>query len=201
MSDTAPDAVGGSRLTRAFKNMPKWKAGLLVVSLVVGVLGTGAYVAARNVNRPQTVTVTAPAHPGDGVSSTGGSGFVGGGNPVAADQPQTVTTTTQATPSLTEQYTPLVAKVGFSFFVGLISGTISRVFLKFAALLAALVVGGIAAAHHFNINVDLAGVQAQTGEATSWLHGQLDQLWASTKNHLPSAGSATAGFLFGLKRR
>ena len=203
MNDTPPNAGGGSRLTRAFRDMPRWKAGLLVVSLVVGVIGAGAYVTARTVNKPQTVTVTVPAHPGGGDVPVGGSGFVGGGggSPAASDQPQTVTTTVPASPSLTEQYTPLVAKVGFSFFVGLIGGTISRVFLKFAALLAALVVGGVAAAHYFNINVDLSGVQAQTGQATTWLHGQLDQLWASTKDHLPSAGSATAGFLFGLKRR
>ncbi len=199
MSDYPADAGGRPGLTHAFRNMPKWKVGLLVVSLAVGVLAAGAYVTAR-ANQPpsQTVTVRVPASAG-GVPA-GGSGFVGdGAGP--ADQTQTVTTTTAAPPSLTEQYTPLVAKVGFSFFVGLIAGTISRVFLKLAAVVAALVVAGVAAAHYFGINLDLSGVQAQTGQATTYLHTQLDQLWDAVKTHLPSAGSGTAGFFFGLKRR
>ena len=207
MSDSTPyDDGRGKGLGRAFATMPKWKVGLLVVSLIVGAVGLGGYAAARSHNQGKTVTVqqTVPAHPGGSGSALpgGSSGFVGGGGgqPAGTDT-VTTTTTVPAPPSITEQYTPYVAKMGFSFFVGLIAGTISRTFLKLAALLAGLIVACIAALHYFNVNVDLSGVQGQTQQATTWLHGQLDQLWAAVKTHLPSAGSATAGFLFGMKRR
>ena len=202
MSDHTPDAGGGPSLTRAIRTMPRWKALLLVVSLVVGVVATGAYVTAHTLRKPQTITVQVPARANGGTTSggvpVGGSGFVGGGGaPAAADQSQTVTTTTTPPPTLTEQYTPLVARIGFSFFVGLIAGTVTRVFLKLAAVIVALIVGAVAAAHYFNIDLDLTHVQAQTGQATTWMQGQLYQLWGVVREHLPSAGTGTAGFLFG----
>ena len=184
--------------------MPGWKVGLLVVSLIVGVIGAGAYFTARNLNQGKTVTVqqTVPAHPGTaGQTAVPGSGFMGSGAP--SDPPQTTTTTTTvaAPPSMTEQYAPLLAKVGFSFFVGLIVGTISRTFLKLAALLGVLIVGLVAAAHYFNFDLNLSGVQSQANQASTWVQGQMMQLWGTIKTHLPSAGSATAGFVFGMKRR
>jgi uncharacterized membrane protein (Fun14 family) len=202
--DTAPvDHQPG--LAHAFRTMPKWKILLLTISLVVGVLGVGAQVASRNLHRdqPQVVVTHTTAAPSSGVPG-GGSGFVGGGQPSGADQPQTTTTTTATGASgstLTDWLSPAVTAVGFSFFAGLIAGVITRAFLKIATLLAGLVVAVIGAAHYFNINLDLSHVQAETGQATTWMQGQLMDLWGVVRQHLPSAGSATAGFLFGMKRR
>ena len=205
--DTYADAGSSGKLTRAFRRMPKWKVGLLVTSLIVGVIGVGGKVAAHNLRKPQTVTtvqqVPAPAQAPAGVPG-GGSGFMGGDPTAQPPADQTVTTTTTVTPpasTATDTATSLATRIGFSFFVGIIAGVISRTFLKIAALLAGLIVAAIAAAHYFNINLDLSGVQTQAGQATTWVQGQLGQLWGVVREHLPSAGAGTAGFLFGMKRR
>ncbi len=189
-------------LAHAFRTMPKWKVLALVASLVVGVLGVGAQLASRNLHHAQPQVVVTHAAPAPtAVAPPGSSGFVGGGQPTTPDPQTTTTTTVPAQSTATDWLSPKVAAIGFSFFIGLVVGVISRAFLKVATLLAALVVAAIAAAHYFNINLDLSSVQAQAGQATTWMSGQLSQFKDFIFAHLPSAGSATAGFLFGMKRR
>ena len=203
MSDYTTHTDGQPSLARAFRTMPKWKALLLTVSLVVGILGVGGMVAANRLRAaPQTVTVTTPVPAQRGTAlPSGSSGFVGGSGSAAPAEQQTTVTTKPAEPSLTDKVSPYLTGVGLSFFVGIVVGLISRTFIKLATMLAGLAIAAVAALHYFNVNIDMTSVQAQTTQATSWLQGLLTQVMGVVSNHLPSAGGGMAGFLFGLKRK
>ena len=193
-------------LTHEIRRLPRWKIGLLAGSLAVGVVGvTTHFVAAANhktVTTTHTVVTAAPT-PGGGVAPPGSSGFMGGGgtDPAAAPMAQTTTTTTPAPDTLMDQAGPFLGKFGFSFFVGLVLGFLTRTFVKIAAGVGILIVAAGFALHYFHVDVDTAAVQQQAASVTSWVQSQLGSLKDLVFAHLPSAGAAGAGFLFGLKRR
>jgi uncharacterized membrane protein (Fun14 family) len=193
------------RLIRGYQLLPRWTRKTLIVSLVLGLLGTAAQVA--NSTKPKTRTVeektvvqkpaAAPARPG------GSSGFVGTAAP-AATQPVVVTTTktVPVPPTVTEQSTPWVTRIGFSLFVGIVFGLVFRTFIKVSAMVTAAVLAGVAALSYFHVlELDKSAVQSELSTGLGWVKHGAWQVKDEVFHRLPSAGAAGVGFFFGLRRR
>ena len=200
------------------RHLPPWKRKLLGVSLIIGILGFGTQITSKVLHHSAPApAVTGPTQMSRPTQSTpgtaspskvGGSGFVSG-NP----QPDPYTTSTPAptaTPAptstdshtITDTITPWMGKLGISFFVGVVLGTVARAFVKLAAM-GAVAIGLIfAGLSYFHVvNVDLTAMKTKYASATEWLEDQGGRLKNVAVGALPSSTSAMAGFFAGFKRR
>jgi len=95
-----------------------------------------------------------------------------------------------------------MTRIGLSFFVGIVVGTIFRTFAKMAIGITALIAAAMAGLSYFHIfNVDFSSVQNEYQHGVSWLHDQAYRLKDVVFNALPSSTSAAVGFISGLKRK
>jgi uncharacterized membrane protein (Fun14 family) len=202
------------RLVRGYHLLPAWTRKLLGVSLILGLLGTAGQIAGAT--RPKTRTVEektvvekkvpapAPA-PAPSLARPGSSsGFVGTAPPPVTSQPAVITTTKTVPipPTVTEQSTPWVTRIGFSLFVGIVFGLVFRTFIKVSAMVTAAALAGVAALSYFHIvDLDKSAVRSEVTTGLGWVRHAAWNVKDETFHRLPSAGAAGVGFFFGLRRR
>ncbi len=97
---------------------------------------------------------------------------------------------------------PAVAQMAGSYLGGFLIGWAFRRFLRMAAMLAAIVLAGIAVLKTTGwLNLDWASIEAQLSQSLRWLQGEADGLRNLLAGFLPSAGAAGAGTFFGFRKK
>lgn len=206
------DNAGSRRVAMTVAEMPSWKKRLLMLTLTAGLVGGGAKVATmfteRSTDRAATTqniaVMPAPAN-ADGSQPGNSSGFVAGQStgaaPMNADGTQPVTGTAEPEPSRTATVSTWVAKVGISVFIGLVVGTIFRMFVKTMAVISAVAIAAIVALSYFKvINIDFTTMKENYDTFAGWAQGQVGKLKDVTLAYLPAASSGVVGFVLGLKK-
>lgn len=103
---------------------------------------------------------------------------------------------------LTDMTSPAVAKMGGSFLGGFLIGWAFRRFLKTAALIAGIMLAGIAALKATGwIDLDWASIERHVSQSLRWLQGEAEGLKNLLAGYLPSAGAGGAGALFGFRKK
>ncbi len=207
-----PDNAASRRVAIAVAEMPSWKKRLMLLTMIAGILGGGAKLATMFTEKSsdqaavsQNVEVSRTAADGDTLRPENSSGFIGGRTD-ATNSPTTAgtysdTTTAAPEPSTTAKVSSWVAKIGLSIFVGLIVGTIFRMFVKTMAVIAAVAIAAIVALSYFQvINVDFTTMKENYDSFAGWAQAQVGKFKDVVLTSLPSAGSALAGFVLGLKK-
>jgi len=98
----------------------------------------------------------------------------------------------------------LLTKVSFSFFVGLCLGYVFRIFLKIILILCGLVFLLLFGLEYASVvDVNWTNIEQYYEAFFVWLQPHASTFQEFIKSNLPSAGLATAGFLlgFGLKKK
>jgi uncharacterized membrane protein (Fun14 family) len=97
---------------------------------------------------------------------------------------------------------PAAAQIGASYLGGFLLGWAFRRFLRFAAMLVAVVLAciGVMKASGW-IDVDWSALEAQIRRTVQWLHGEAEGLRNVLTGFLPSAGAAGAGSFFGFRKK
>lgn len=97
---------------------------------------------------------------------------------------------------------PAVAQMAGSYLGGFLIGWAFRRFLRMAAMLAAIVLAGVAVLKTTGwLNLDWASIEAQLSQSLRWLQGEADGLRNLLAGFLPSAGAAGAGTFFGFRKK
>jgi uncharacterized membrane protein (Fun14 family) len=97
---------------------------------------------------------------------------------------------------------PSIAQIGGSYLGGFLIGWAFRRFLRFAAMLVAAVLAGIAVMKATGwIDVDWSALETQITRTVQWLHGEAQGLKNVLSGFLPSAGAAGAGSFFGFRKK
>ena len=97
---------------------------------------------------------------------------------------------------------PAVAQMAGSYLGGFLIGWAFRRFLKFAVVLAAVILAGIGALKTTGwIDVDWPLIERQISEGMNRLHGEAEGLKNLLSGFLPSAGAAGAGSFFGFRKK
>jgi uncharacterized membrane protein (Fun14 family) len=97
---------------------------------------------------------------------------------------------------------PAAAQIGGSYLGGYLLGWAFRRFLRFAAMLVAVVLACVAAMKSTGwIDVDWSALEAQIRQMVQWLHGEAEGLKNVVTGVLPSAGAAGAGSFFGFRKK
>jgi predicted ribosomally synthesized peptide with SipW-like signal peptide len=96
----------------------------------------------------------------------------------------------------------LLTKVGFSFFVGFCLGYVFRIFLKIIFIVCGVVFLLLFGLEYASIvKVDWAIINQYYDAFFVWLKPHASTFQEFVKSNLPSAGLATAGLLVGLKKK
>lgn len=97
---------------------------------------------------------------------------------------------------------PTMAQMAGSYLGGFLIGWAFRRFLRMAAMLAAILIAGIALLKATGwLNIDWASIEAQLSQSLRWLQGEADGLRNLLAGFLPSAGAAGAGTFFGFRKK
>lgn len=97
---------------------------------------------------------------------------------------------------------PTVAQMGGSFLGGFLIGWAFRRFLKAAALIAGIILAGLAALKATGwISLDWSSLDAQISHGLRWLQGEAEGLKNLLAGYLPSASAGGAGALFGFRKK
>ena len=97
---------------------------------------------------------------------------------------------------------PAMAQMAGSYLGGFLIGWAFRRFLRMAAMLAALVLAGVAALKTTGwLELDWASIETQLSQGMRWLQGEAEGLKNLLTGILPSAGAAGAGTFFGFRKK
>jgi len=98
-------------------------------------------------------------------------------------------------------WSPVVFRLGFSFFAGFCIAYALRAFLEMALLVIGLVMLGLFGLEYAGIvTVEWSLVEGHYASVRDWLAGQTESFTAFVKGSLPSAASAGAGLVAGFRR-
>lgn len=206
MSD--PSEARSRRFANAVVELPSWKKKILAVSLVAALVGGGAKGASMVFMRQETKQAQADSpnvqvKSSEGSMSANSSGFAGSGSAATSADATTPpsATTTIPSPSFTERSSGWIFKLGLSIFVGVVFGTIFRMFIKSMAVLAAIVAVTITGLSYFKVlNIDFTKMKTHYDSATSWAKDQTVRLKDVVMGALPSTTMAAVGFFLGFKK-
>ncbi|HSV12644.1 MAG TPA: FUN14 domain-containing protein [Tepidisphaeraceae bacterium] len=206
-----PPQAQGSGVGHVIRTLPSWKRKLIGISLVMGAVGAGGQLASSSLQSHPTPPVNSSGTPAANATPTdappapnGARGFVSSTPAPKGDAPATPPAIVgqDTSPTMTQRVSPWMTRVGLSFFVGIVVGLVSRMFLKIAAGITVLIGGVILALSYFHVlNVDMSSVKTEYASASAWLGDQAVRLKDMVLHALPSTSSAAAGFLSGFKRR
>jgi uncharacterized membrane protein (Fun14 family) len=194
-------------LQGAVKSMPGWKKKLIGLFLVLGLVGGGSQLASGIAGR-DAAAETAPQTGPEAVDQPpdGATGFLPAdqrresSENAARTEPETPADVAPP-PSRLQQMAPHLTRIGGSFLVALVLGTLARAFVKTAAMVTAAAAGLFFVLTYYNVlDIDTAGIQAEYESAAGWLSAQADRMKDVVLAALPSSTSAAAGFFVGLKR-
>lgn len=104
--------------------------------------------------------------------------------------------------TMLDAWTPVIFRLGFSFFVGFAIAFALRAFVKLSLITAGVLLLCLFGLQYAGvIDVDWQAVQARYDEAIVWLKAQTSSFTEFIKGAIPSAASFTVGFVAGLRRR
>jgi uncharacterized membrane protein (Fun14 family) len=199
------DDVSGrnNRFSHAVAELPSWKKRLLSLTLVAALLGGGARLATMAAAKPRVEAspTTTPVVVNEAMPS-GSSGFVNARATASSEAAIDAPVQTDAPePSRTEFYSGWVFRIGLSIFIGIVIGTVFRMFIKTMAVLTAVVVTAIVVLSYFKvINIDFTTMKDNYESFAGWAQGQVGRLKDVVMASLPSTTSAAVGFFLGFKR-
>jgi len=210
------------------RQMPAWKVGLVVFSVLVSVAGLGLMGYAAVTREAEVVSRS-----GSGVAAAGGAtnaggaatGFVGGnggsptswptgptlpgglpnpfpdGVPTGDPPPDDQTRPTTGDPRWIDDASPAVFRLGFSFFVGFALAFAFRRFIRVSLV-------GIGVLFFLMFGLSYLGLIEVRWDAASgafdrigsWLGAQFGSFREFVTGHLPSAASASAGMVVGYRK-
>jgi hypothetical protein len=94
---------------------------------------------------------------------------------------------------------PLYGAIAASYAVGFLIGRVFRSVLKVAAIIAAILLGGLALLNRAHVETSQAKQAVQAG--STWLQAEASRAKACLLHFLPSAGAAGVGVFAGGRRR
>lgn len=97
---------------------------------------------------------------------------------------------------------PAVAQLGGSFLGGFLIGWVFRRFLSMAALIAGIILAGLAVLKATGwISLDWTSLDTQVSQSLRWLQGEADGLRKLLAGYLPSSIAGWAGAMFGIRKK
>jgi len=108
----------------------------------------------------------------------------------------------EASPTLTQRFSPWLTRVGFTFIVGFVVGWAFRAFIKIMSMIASLALAVVLALSYFGVlNVDFSSAEKQYESAMSWVTDQASRAAKTILNHIPGSASSFAGMFIGFRRK
>ena len=172
-------AAPGGVEAPARERLPLWKKGLLAAAAAVFLLGLLL-----------RLTAGPAAEPVPGGGPAIGSALVEGGAEPGTE------------PGGAAAWSPGLMALGFSFFVGFAVGTLLRVFVKIAVVVAGLVflsLAGLSYAELITVNWD--AMDQIFSKFADRIGSDFDELSTIVTGRLPQAGLGVLGLVTGLKKR
>ncbi|HEV7299432.1 MAG TPA: FUN14 domain-containing protein [Tepidisphaeraceae bacterium] len=201
---TDEGSVQRHKLSHAVAELPSWKKRLLALAMMAALIGGGAQLATMFTATQRSVTETPPPARVEASERMpdGASGFLNG-QPSSGSRTEVVHTVDidEVELSHTERIAGWMFRVGLAVFVGVIVGTVFRMFIKTMAALAAIIVTAIVVLSYFKvINVDFTTMKDNYDSVAGWAQSQAVKLKDLVLAALPSTTSAAIGFFLGFKR-
>lgn len=168
----------------ARRPLGRWRKAALIGSVVLMVAGLGMWIYAA---------ITADSAPPSAARSAVAPNALA---PMNASEPA------EAEPRPVAQWSPVIFRLGFSFFVAFCMAYALRTFMKVAVLalgVAFLALFGLQYAGLVNVNWE--ALKARYDDLAVWVSAQTQTFKAFVTGYLPSAASAGAGFVAGFVRR
>ena len=101
-----------------------------------------------------------------------------------------------------DDWSPVIFRLGFSFFVGFCIAYAVRTFLKISIIGIGILLLALFGLQYADvINVDWEKMGGHFDTFTGWLGAQTASFKDFVTGYLPSAASGTAGLVFGFKKR
>ena len=208
MSEESPDRPAKAK-SRKIEPIARWKKVLLGVSVALMVAGAAlrgyAYVrpgepAAPTPSAAQASSQAQPVAPG-------ARSFLPGaprtGTPAGtSDQPLAEQPAAERQPTELEVWSPVMMRLGFSFFAAFCIAYALRIFFKVSVLvlgMAMLLLMGLQ--YSGLVQVDWSAMDGRYQSAARWLTDQFGSFRQFVTGQLPSASAAAAGLFAGLKRK
>ena len=201
---TDEGSVQRHKLSHAVAELPSWKKRLLALTMMAALIGGGAQLAMMVTAKQRPVAETSPPARVEASERMpdGASGFLNGQPSGGSAQSEPAAApVADVELSRTERIAGWMFRVGLAVFVGVVVGTIFRMFIKTMAALAAIIVTAIVVLSYFQvINVDFSTMKANYESAAAWAKGEAVKLKDLVLAALPSTTSAAIGFFLGFKR-
>ena len=212
MSEESPDRPAKAK-SRKIEPIARWKKVLLGVSVALMVAGAAlrgyAYVrpgepAAQSPSAaepsPQTSSQGQPVAPG-------ARSFLPGAprtqTPASAtDQPLADQPAAERQPTELEVWSPVMMRLGFSFFAAFCIAYALRIFFKVSVLVLGMAILLLMGLQYSGlVQVDWSAIDGRYQSAARWLADQFGSFRQFVTGQLPSASAAAAGLFAGLKRK
>jgi uncharacterized membrane protein (Fun14 family) len=192
---SASDAAEPKRSGRSLRG---WQKVLLVLSVVLMAIGGSLQVMAWVSGGTETTAAT-PASPG-----TGGSGLVSGltadtgtGSDAGDDGAES-----EPDPTGIDLYSPMIFRMGFSFFVGFAIAYALRQFVKISIIAIGILLLALFGLQYAGvIDVNWQAMNEHYDSIMAFLGEQTGTFTAFITGYLPSGASGLAGMTIGFKRK
>ena len=191
MPDELQETRGRGRRENWHRLVTPKKIGLFLVLLAVAV---GGFLLPLADGEPEPTERATRARAALAAAESGGASFLDAG-----DVERYRVEAQETGRSFWDRFGPWLGRLGVSAAVGLVMGIFFRAFLKWAALVTALLAGGLAALAWFEV-VDVTTFQANLDGAGEYARTQASAAKDFAINVLPSTFGALAGFVVGFLR-
>lgn len=195
---------------RRGSGLPTWKVVLLVASGVMAIAGLaigqlGADGPAKSNPRPSAPTGSAGDNSAGPSSSLAPQSFLPQEHPTPSgdgNDTNDASASTQASADAAIDYSPLLTKVGFGFFLGFAMGYALRMFFKISLLAVGVIALGVVGLQYAGmIDVDWSAMQGHYETIADWARGQFTNLRGFISGQIPSSASAGFGLMVGFSKR
>lgn len=194
--DTPKPGPGAPEADRARPKLRGWQKVLLVLSVVLMVIGGALQVTAWVSGGQQTDAAT-PSSPGSGGSSLV-SGLTTDTGAGAGDDDADV----EPDPTGLELYSPMIFRMGFSFFVGFAIAYALRQFVKISIIAIGILLLALFGLQYAGvIDVNWQAMNDHYDSIMAFLGSQTETFTTFVTGYLPSGASALAGMAIGFKRK
>jgi len=198
----------------ARKPLPAWKKGLLAGAVVLMVIGGGLKAAAwmsgggtadRTVADGGGAAAGGGATGGDGASGLTVRSLTSSGStttfPASTGSASGADSASAAEGGGLNEWSPVIFRLGFGFFIGFCIGYALRVFFKISLTAIGVVVLAILALQYFGlVDVDWTAMEGRWDQFTAWSKEQMSGFVGFVKGQIPSIGAAGGGLYVGFRR-
>lgn len=209
MSEESSDRPAKAK-SRKIEPIARWKKVLLGVSVVLMLAGAAlrgyAYVRPAGGESPAAETSPQASSHGQAVAP-GARGFLPGSPRIDAPtsesgQPSAEQSAVERQLTELEVWSPVMMRLGFSFFAAFCIAYALRIFFKVSVLvfgMAMLLLMGLQ--YTGLVQVDWSAIDGRYQSAATWLADQFGSFRQFVTGQLPSASAAAAGLFSGFKRK